>query len=110
MPALRADGMIGTFPVRVPTADVLAIAAGGGSIAWIDSTGGLRVGPRSAGAAPGPACYGRGGTHPTVLDASVVVGLVDPERFAGGALALDPGAAAFAIRHEVADSARPEHL
>ncbi len=103
VPALRADGMIGTFPVRVPTADGLAIAAGGGSIAWIDGTGGLRVGPRSAGAAPGPACYGRGGMHPTVLDASVVIGLVDPERFAGGALSLDPAAAAEAIRREVAD-------
>ena len=101
-PALRQDGTIGTFPVRVPTADVLAIAAGGGSIAWIDSTGGLRVGPRSAGAAPGPACYGRGGTQPTLLDASVVLGLVDPQRFAGGALQLDPAAAAAAIEREVA--------
>jgi N-methylhydantoinase A/oxoprolinase/acetone carboxylase beta subunit len=101
-PALRMDGMIGTFPVRVPTADVLAVAAGGGSIAWIDDAGGLRVGPRSAGAAPGPACYRRGGTRPTVLDASVVLGLVDPSHFAGGELALDPQAAAEAIEREVA--------
>lgn len=101
-PALRMDGMIGTFPVRVPTADVLAIAAGGGSIAWIDDAGGLRVGPRSAGAAPGPACYRRGGTRPTVLDASVVLGLVDPTRFAAGELALDADAAAEAIEREIA--------
>ncbi len=101
-PALRMDGMIGTFPVRVPTADVIAVAAGGGSIAWIDDTGGLRVGPRSAGAAPGPACYGRGGTHPTVLDASVVLGLVDPTNFAAGQIPLDPAAAAEAIEREVA--------
>ena len=101
-PALRMDGMIGTFPVRVPTADVLAVAAGGGSIAWIDDAGGLRVGPRSAGAAPGPACYRRGGTRPTVLDASVVLGLVDPGRFAAGELPLDAEAAAEAIEREVA--------
>ncbi len=101
-PALRMDGMIGTFPVRVPTADVLAVAAGGGSIAWIDDAGGLRVGPRSAGADPGPACYRRGGTRPTVLDASVVLGLVDPARFAAGQLALDAAAAAEAIEREIA--------
>ncbi|SHK04075.1 N-methylhydantoinase A [Roseomonas rosea] len=101
-PALRMDGMIGTFPVRVPTADVLAVAAGGGSIAWIDDAGGLRVGPRSAGAVPGPACYRRGGTRPTVLDASVVLGLVDPARFAAGELVLDAAAAAEAIEREIA--------
>ncbi|WP_338665686.1 hydantoinase/oxoprolinase family protein [Pararoseomonas sp. SCSIO 73927] len=101
-PALRMDGRIGTFPVRVPTADVLAVAAGGGSIAWIDAAGGLRVGPRSAGAAPGPACYRRGGTRPTVLDASVVLGLVDPARFAAGELPLDAAAAEEAIAREVA--------
>lgn len=106
VPRLRADGVIGTFPVRVPTADVLAIGAGGGSIAWIDGAGGLQVGPRSAGAVPGPACYGRGGMRATLLDASVVLGLVDPERFAGGAMRLDAGAAREAawgaIEREVA--------
>jgi N-methylhydantoinase A/oxoprolinase/acetone carboxylase beta subunit len=101
-PALRLDGVIGTFPVRIPTADVLAIAAGGGSIAWVDAAGGLRVGPRSAGAAPGPACYGRGGRRPTVLDASVVLGLVEPAAFAAGEMALDAAAAAEAIGREVA--------
>ncbi|WP_160119573.1 hydantoinase/oxoprolinase family protein [Rhodovarius lipocyclicus] len=102
-PALRHDGRIGQFPVRVPTADVLAVAAGGGSIAWIDAAGGLRVGPRSAGADPGPACYGRGGTRPTVLDASVVLGLVDPTRFANGELRLDPTLAEAAIRKDIAE-------
>ncbi len=102
VPALRPDGAIGGFPVRVPTADVLAIAAGGGSIAFVDEMGGLQVGPRSAGAAPGPACYGRGGIRPTVLDASVALGLVDPDRFAGGAIRLDQAAAHAAIERDVA--------
>ncbi|RVT95325.1 hydantoinase/oxoprolinase family protein [Rhodovarius crocodyli] len=102
-PALRHDGRIGKYPVRVPTADVLAVAAGGGSIAWIDAAGGLRVGPRSAGADPGPACYGRGGVLPTVLDASVVLGLVDPTRFANGELQLRPDLAEAAIRRDIAE-------
>lgn len=101
-PVLRHDGSIGGFPVRVPTADVLAIAAGGGSIAWLDAAGGLHVGPHSAGAAPGPACYRRGGELPTVLDASVVLGLVDPAAFAGGTMPLDPAAAAEAIHRIIA--------
>jgi N-methylhydantoinase A/oxoprolinase/acetone carboxylase beta subunit len=99
---LRVDGRIGNFPVRVPTADVVAVAAGGGSIAWIDATGALRVGPRSAGADPGPVCYGRGGTMPTVLDASVALGLVDPASFAGGHVPLDCAAAKDAIEREIA--------
>ncbi|MBL6457080.1 hydantoinase/oxoprolinase family protein [Belnapia sp. T6] len=102
MPVLRGDGSVAGFPMRVPTADVLAIAAGGGSIAWLDAAGGLHVGPHSAGADPGPVCYGRGGTQPTVLDASVVLGLVDPARFAGGTLALDAAAAETAIRERIA--------
>ena len=69
--------------------DVRSIGAGGGSIAWIDPGGLLRVGPRSAGADPGPACYGRGGERPTVTDAACVLGYLDPERFLGGAMALD---------------------
>ncbi len=101
-PVLRRDGSVGGFPVRVATADVLAIAAGGGSIAWLDAAGGLHVGPRSAGAAPGPACYGRGGVAPTVLDASVVLGLVDPVGFAAGTMKLDPAAAEAAIRRDIA--------
>ncbi len=73
--------------------DVRSIGSGGGSIAWIDGGGLLRVGPDSAGADPGPACYGRGGTQPTVTDAACVLGYLDPERFLGGAMRLDEQAA-----------------
>ena len=73
--------------------DVRAIGAGGGSIAQVEEGGYLRVGPRSAGAVPGPACYGRGGELPTVTDADLVLGLIDPEYFLGGRIALDPAAA-----------------
>jgi N-methylhydantoinase A len=77
--------------------DVRSIGAGGGSVAWIDSGGLLRVGPDSAGADPGPACYGRGGDRPTVTDAACVLGYLDPERFLGGAMALDENAAAEVV-------------
>ena len=83
-PLLVSEGAIGAFPVRTPMVDVNTIGAGGGSIAWIDAAGGLRVGPRSAGAEPGPACYARGGDEATVTDASVVLGYLNPARFAGG--------------------------
>ena len=96
-PLLASEGSIGPYPVRTPMVDVNTIGAGGGSIAWIDAAGGLRVGPRSAGAEPGPACYGRGGDAATVTDASVVLGYLNPERFAGGALTLDVGAAEGAV-------------
>src|SRR6059036_3610068 len=96
-PLLASEGAIGPYPVRTPMVDVNTIGAGGGSIAWIDAAGGLRVGPRSAGAEPGPACYGRGGDAATVTDASVVLGYLNPERFAGGALTLDVGAAERAV-------------
>jgi N-methylhydantoinase A len=96
-PLLAAEGAIGPYPVRTPMVDVNTIGAGGGSIAWIDAAGGLRVGPRSAGAEPGPACYGRGGDEATVTDASVVLGYLNPARFAGGAMALDVGAAQHAL-------------
>src|SRR5947207_1594673 len=85
---LASEGSIGPYPVRTPMVDVNTIGAGGGSIAWIDAAGGLRVGPRSAGAEPGPACYGRGGDEATVTDASVVLGYLNPARFAGGAMTL----------------------
>ena len=101
-PLLRSEGLIAGFPVRVPMVDVNAIGAGGGSIAWLDGAEGLRVGPRSAASDPGPACYGRGGGEPTVTDASVVLGYLDPERFAGGAIRLDPERAHDAIRRHVA--------
>src|SRR6059036_431705 len=96
-PLLASEGSIGPYPVRTPMVDVNTIGAGGGSIAWIDAAGGLRVGPRSAGAEPGPACYGRGGDHPTVTDASLVLGYLNPANFAGGSVELDVRAAETAI-------------
>lgn len=77
------------YPVQVPVVDIVEIGAGGGSIARIDAAGGLQVGPESAGSDPGPACYGRGGTHPTVTDAKLLTGAIDPGNFAGGRIALD---------------------
>jgi hypothetical protein len=94
--------MLDGFRIRVPMVDVNSIGAGGGSIAWIDAGGGLRVGPHSAGSQPGPACYGRGGTEATVTDASVVLGLVDPEYFAGGTLKLQRELALRAVEEKVA--------
>jgi N-methylhydantoinase A len=96
-PLLASEGSIGPYPVRTPMVDVNTIGAGGGSIAWIDAAGGLRVGPRSAGAEPGPACYARGGDEATVTDASVVLGYLNPARFAGGAMILDVAAAERAV-------------
>ena len=81
------------LPVTVPSIDLIEIGAGGGSIAWVDDLGLLKVGPRSAGAMPGPACYGRGGTAPTVTDANVVLGLLDAKSFLGGDMTLDFSAA-----------------
>jgi N-methylhydantoinase A len=86
---------LGGFPIRLPTIDLRTVGAGGGSIAWRDAGGALRVGPRSAGADPGPACYGRGGLEPTVTDANLVLGRL-PERLAGG-LELDSAAAELSL-------------
>ena len=88
-PLVRAEGVIDGYTIRVPMVDVTAIGAGGGSIARLDDAGALRVGPQSAGSEPGPACYGRGGGEPTVTDASLVLGYLDPDYFAGGTLRLD---------------------
>src|SRR5690606_17748637 len=88
--------------VGYPSVDVKSVGAGGGSIARVDAGGLLHVGPASAGAVPGPVCYGRGGIEPTVTDASVVLGYLDPEFFLGGAMVLDRGAAEAAIRQQVA--------
>jgi N-methylhydantoinase A len=85
-----------------PAVDVKSIGAGGGSIAWIDEGGLLHVGPESAGADPGPAAYGRGGEHPTVTDACLVLGFLDPERFLDGAMRLDRDRAQAAIERDVA--------
>lgn len=99
---IRSEGVIDGYPVRVAMVDVNSIGAGGGSIAWIDRGGGLRVGPQSAGSEPGPACYGRGGAMPTVTDASVVLGYVNPDFFAGGSLKLEPELARRVIADKVA--------
>lgn len=88
--------------VGFPSVDVKSIGAGGGSIAWVDDGGLLHVGPESAGAVPGPACYGRGGGRPTVTDASLILGHIDPAYFLGGEMKLDAARAAGAIRAEVA--------
>ena len=101
-PMLRSEGTIDGFPVRVPMVDVNAIGAGGGSIAWLDGGGGLRVGPQSAGADPGPACYGQGGEEATVTDASLVLGYINPCYFAGGTVQLQPALAREVIAERVA--------
>ena len=85
-----------------PSVDVKSVGAGGGSIASVDAGGMLRVGPKSAGAVPGPVCYGRGGTEPTVTDAALALGYLDPENFLGGAMALDLKAARAAVESRVA--------
>jgi N-methylhydantoinase A len=90
------------FPVKITTVDLAEVGAGGGSIAWLDADGALRVGPRSAGALPGPACYGRGGTEPTVTDANLVLGYLDPAGLAGG-IALSADAAGDALTRAVAE-------
>ncbi|MEO0363191.1 MAG: hydantoinase/oxoprolinase family protein, partial [Pseudomonadota bacterium] len=97
------DTEVDGLPVLAPMIDIDAIGAGGGSIAYIDEGGAFRVGPRSAGAAPGPACYGRGGTEPTVTDAQVALGRLDPERFLGGDLSIDRALAEQAIKEHIAD-------
>jgi hypothetical protein len=96
-PATTADGRIDGLPFAVTTTDIHTIGAGGGSVAWRDAGGALRVGPRSAGAVPGPACYGRGGTEATVTDANVVLGRLDPDVRLGGQLPMQPDLARDAV-------------
>src|SRR5262245_14319807 len=96
------EGRGGGYPVRTPVIDLVEVGAGGGSEAWIDAGGALRVGPRSAGARPGPACYGRGGTIPTITDANLALGRLDPSFFLGGEMALDVEAARRAVNERVA--------
>jgi N-methylhydantoinase A len=83
-PRFTTEGAIGGYPLRLPMLDIHTIGAGGGSIAWVDAGGALRVGPESAGAAPGPVCYAQGGERPTVTDANLVLGRLDRTGFAGG--------------------------
>ena len=99
---IRPEGVIDGYMVRVPMIDVNSIGSGGGSIARLDDLGGLRVGPQSAGGEPGPACYGRGGTDPTVTDASLVLGYLNPDNFAGGSVKLDREKAVAAIGEKIA--------
>jgi N-methylhydantoinase A len=96
------DTEVAGLPVLVPMIDIDTIGAGGGSIAYVDAGGAFRVGPRSAGADPGPACYGRGGTMPTVTDAQVVLGRLDQEQFLGGDLQIEPALAHQAIETGIA--------
>ena len=95
-PQLSTHTMVESYPVKTPMLDVVAVGAGGGSLAWIDPYGALKVGPQSGGADPGPICYARGGTEPTVTDAGVVLGRL-PEAFIGGGLTLDIGSARSAF-------------
>jgi N-methylhydantoinase A len=92
---------IGPFPTALTAVDIASIGSGGGSLAWIDTRGLLRVGPQSVGSTPGPACYGRGGEEPSVTDASVALGLIDPDYFLGGAIKLSKDAAVTAIRNKI---------
>ncbi len=96
------DTEVASLPVLVPMIDIDAIGAGGGSIAYLDPGGAFRVGPRSAGAEPGPACYGKGGMEPAVTDAQVVLGRLDPEHFLGGDLKIDPSLAHKAVDQHIA--------
>jgi N-methylhydantoinase A len=90
------------IPIKMPVVDMIEIGVGGGSIARVDTLGLLKVGPRSAGADPGPVCYGLGGTHPTVTDADLVLGYFDPDYFLAGRMRLDAGAARASIEREIA--------
>src|SRR2546421_1508341 len=101
-PGYHVGGYAGGHPVMLPMIDVVEVGAGGGSIAWIDEIGALKVGPQSAGADPGPICYRGGGTEPTITDANVVLGRLDPDNFLGGQMKLDAAAAARGIEATIA--------
>ncbi|HNB29373.1 MAG TPA: hydantoinase/oxoprolinase family protein, partial [Alphaproteobacteria bacterium] len=101
-PSMVREREIDGQPLRLPTIDIETISAGGGSIAQVDIGGALRVGPKSAGAVPGPACYGQGGGAATVTDAAVVMGLLDPLEYLGGEIRLDPQLARDTVERAVA--------
>jgi N-methylhydantoinase A len=92
-PSLASESEIDGLPIRTPVLDIVSVGAGGGSIAWVDDGGMLRVGPQSAGADPGPACYGKGGIEPAITDAHIVIGTIRPGAFLGGRMSLDGAAA-----------------
>src|SRR5690348_11275094 len=106
-PDLSPDYFVGGYneglAIRIPVLDIKEVGTGGGSIAHIDQGGALHVGPESAGAEPGPACYGYGGAEPTVTDADLVLGYLDPDYFLGGQLRIDLAAARGAIKERIAD-------
>jgi N-methylhydantoinase A len=106
-PLTTADAMVGAFPVKVSQIDMHTVGAGGGSIAWLEVDGSLAVGPRSAGAAPGPAAYGLGGTEPTVTDANVVLGRIGPTRRLGGSIVIDAERARASVAALAARLQRP---
>jgi len=101
-PGVTTETWIGRYRVALPMLDIHTVGAGGGSIARVDEGGALLVGPESAGSTPGPACYGRGGTRPTVTDADVLLGFVDPDSFLGGEMRLDKARAEAAITRDIA--------
>ena len=108
-PTLSGEKMVGIAKVALPSLDIHTLGAGGGSIAHVDGGGILHVGPESAGAQPGPACYGRGGTRPTVTDADLVLGFLDPGNFLGGRITLDVAAAQQAV-DTVAEGLRVDRM
>src|SRR5207237_1402781 len=101
-PGYYVGGYASGHPVMLPMIDVVEVGAGGGSIAWRDEVGALKVGPQSAGADPGPICYRGGGTEPTITDANVVLGRLDPDNFLGGTMKLDAAAALRGIKEKIA--------
>ena len=108
-PGYYVGGYASGHPVMLPVIDVVEVGAGGGSIAWIDEVGALKVGPQSAGADPGPICYRGGGTEPTITDANVVLGRLDPTNFLGGEMRLDADGARAGIEREDRQAARHGH-
>ena len=101
-------GPLHGFPVRGAVVDIVEVGAGGGSIAALDEAGRITVGPRSAGSDPGPVCYGRGGTEPTITDANLVLGRIGANAFLGGEFALDGDAAAAALTRKIVEPLRLE--
>jgi N-methylhydantoinase A len=101
-PNITTDCWFSRYRVSIPMLEIHTIGAGGGSIAWVDDGGAMHVGPESAGADPGPACYDRGGTQPTVTDANLLLGFIDPDYFLGGAMRLNKDAAKDAVQTKIA--------